>query len=101
VYFEQFDALEIFIASGKDLRTIRSDDIKRIDSNNRNFTITPTEKFFIQINATDGAQTGQFLGKMKLRYYEWDPRCGEFTIWDGSSCQPDYLTYCDSLTSDY
>lgn len=38
---------------------------------------------------------------MKLRYYEWDPRCGEFTIWDGSSCQPDYLTYCDSLTSDY
>lgn len=52
VYFEQFDALDIFIAAAKDEYKMQERDISKVSESNRNFTIPPTKKFFMSFNGT-------------------------------------------------
>jgi hypothetical protein len=101
IFVEQFDALEIYIAEAKDTLTMQDRDIQKVTSDNRNFTMSPTKRYYIQINATEGANQFQVTGRMIFRYYKFDPKCPEFTKWDGSECMPDYTDYCASLTDYY
>lgn len=55
IYVEQFDAFEIYIAAAKSEYTMQDRDIVKVDINNRNFTMPPTKKYFVQINGTVGA----------------------------------------------
>lgn len=75
--------------------------ITKVDAENRNFTTTPDNKFFIQINGTVGAQFNQYSASIKFRYYKFKSGCPRFTKWDGDKCVADYFAYCASLTPDY
>ena len=58
----------------------------------------PNKKYFVSINGTQGAQFNQYAGKLKFRYYEWNPGCPEFTFWNDKICEANYTAYCESLT---
>ena len=83
VYVEQFDALEIYVAAGEKENNIRPENIRKVSSGERNFTMPPTQKFFVLVNGTQDAKYPQFDGKIKFRYYQYEPKCAEFTAWDG------------------
>jgi hypothetical protein len=101
VYFEQFDALDIFIAAAKDEYKMQERDISKVSESNRNFTIPPTKKFFMSFNGTQGALYNQYAAVVKLRYYTWDAGCPEHTYWENDRCNANHTSYCASLTPDY
>jgi hypothetical protein len=68
---------------------------------NRNFTIEPSKKLFVQIQPTNNTEFGQYDGTITFKYYVYDPKCADFTYWNGTDCEPDFLSYCESLTPDY
>ena len=88
VYIEQFDALEIYIAAGQDEKNLYSQDVRKVTNGERNFTMAPTQKFFLVVNGTNGAKYPQFNGKIVFRYYEYIPKCAQYTEWDGFECKP-------------
>jgi hypothetical protein len=73
----------------------------KVNSTMRNFTIAPTSKFFVNVVGTKNAVYGQFAGKIKFRYYTYDPNCATFTYWNGTDCEPNYFEYCSNLTAEY
>lgn len=99
VFVEKFDGLDIFIANGTDERSINF--TSKVNVTNRNFTIPPTGKFFVQVQPAVGSQYGDYAQSIKFRYYQYNPNCAEFTEWNGSVCQPNYTAYCSNLTEQY
>lgn len=75
VFVEQFDALEIYVAAGQSELNLRETDIRKVSNGERNFTMAPTQRFFVNINGTRGAVYPQFKGKIRFRYYEFQPKC--------------------------
>lgn len=98
MFIEQYDALEIYVGAGDSERTMQDRDIRKVTNGERNFTMAPTQKFFVLVNGTAGAKYPMFNGKIVFRYYEFDPNCPEGWSWDGSSCKFDFNQYCASLT---
>ena len=58
VFVEKFDGLDIFIANGTDERSINL--TSKVNVTNRNFTIPPTGKFFVQVQPAVGSLYGDY-----------------------------------------
>jgi hypothetical protein len=52
------------------------------------------------ITPVSGSTTG-YSGSITFNYYVYDPNCDTNTVWNGTECLPDYVTYCASLTPKY
>lgn len=52
IFVEQFDALDIFIAAGDNEKSLLKNDVRKVTTGERNFTMPPTKKFFIMVNGT-------------------------------------------------
>ena len=99
VYFETFDGLDIFVASAKHESELGYG--TKVGLSSRNFTAPPDEHIFVQIQATNNTRFGQYSGKMTFKYYIYDPKCAEYTYWNGTECEANYDEYCNSLTDAY
>ena len=99
VYIESFDGLDIFVSNATDVFSISS--AQYVSYFYRNFTIPPTSKFYVQVQATNNTVYGQYFGKIIFKYYTYDPKCATYTNWNGTFCVPDFDAYCASLTPSY
>jgi hypothetical protein len=55
---------------------------------------------YLILQAEDGSDRGDYDAVIVFSYYEYDPNCIEFTVWNGTDCIPDYDTYCASFNSE-
>ena len=96
IYIDKFDGLDIYISNGTN--SISTTYTQGVNWYNRNFTIAPTAKMFVQLNPSNNTEYGDYSGKITFRYYTWSPNCEEFTQWNGTECVPDFEAFCVSLT---
>jgi len=60
IYVEQFDALEMYIApAASDPKTMKSIDITKVSNEKRNFTMAPSQSYFVTVNSSKGATQNQ------------------------------------------
>ena len=65
-----------------------------------NFTVPYSEDMYLILEPEDGSSKGDYDAVIQFSYYEYDPNCVEFTVWNGTDCINDYDKYCQSFQSD-
>jgi|TARA_B110000503_G_C7018174_1_gene358596 hypothetical protein len=59
-----------------------------------NFTVPYSEDMYLILEPEDGSSKGDYDAVIQFSYYEYDPNCVEFTVWNGTDCINDYDKYC-------
>lgn len=93
--------MDIYIGSASELIKMQSRDIQKVTKDNRNFTMAPNKKYFVQVNATEGSSQFDVRGMIIFRYFKWDPQCPAYHKWSGSACEIQWEDYCASKTEEY
>ena len=101
IWVERFDGLDVYVSSADNALQLQENGVYKVNSTLRNFTMTPTSKFFVTLNTTKGARYPQMRGKLIFRYYTYDTNCPTFTNWNGTHCVENLGEYCASLTEGY
>jgi hypothetical protein len=65
-----------------------------------NFTVPYAYDFYLILQSEDGSSKGDFDASIQFSYYEYDPNCVQYTVWNGTACVNDYDTYCKSKEFD-
>ena len=67
---------------------------------NYNFTVPYSDDIYLILQAESGSAKGDYDAVIQFAYYEYDPNCVEFTLWNGTACANDYDAYCQSFQLD-
>ena len=59
-----------------------------------NFTAPISDDMYLILKAEEGSSKGMYDAVIMFSYYEYDPNCVKFTVWNGTDCAPDYNAYC-------
>ena len=56
-----------------------------------------SDDLYLVLEKEDGSSKGDYDAVIQFSYYEYDPNCVEFTVWNGTDCINDYDKYCESF----
>jgi hypothetical protein len=92
VYVESITAMVGYISSSNgDIKDVTDTQITEYAYN---FTAPYSDDFYILLSDDEGSSKGDYDAVIQFSYYEYDPNCVEFTVWNGTDCINDYDKYC-------
>ena len=95
IYIKSFNGVEIFVSNATEESEI--DYIKQSLHYDKNFTIAASKTLYMQLTPLSTSNYSALEATVEFKYYEYDPKCAEFTYWNGTECDPNYNEYCASL----
>lgn len=85
IYVNKLKNVDAYISIAENVVDIAARE-KVMPSINKNYTQPPTSNYYITLIPKKDARLGEHEIDIDLNFYQYDPKCIQYTKWNGTDC---------------